>query len=109
MSDIARDLRKLEQEAANAASEDIDYGTIEHPTFRVFRADGTEVMIGDTLINSLGEDTTFRGCKHPRKVMTSEMGCERYPSVYQLEIRGPEGYVWNVVSDAGRKIQASGE
>lgn len=75
--------------------------------FTVHRADGSQVMIGDriTSVGARRETTTFRGCKHPRKIMTTEMGCERYPSVYDLEIRNmTDGYVWNPVSDEGRRM-----
>jgi hypothetical protein len=110
MSDIAnwrmvRDLRKLEQKAAN---DDIDYGTPDKPIFRAFRSDGTEVKRGDTITTSRGEEVTYTGCKHPRKVQTDMMGCEKYPSVFDLEIRGPEGYVWNAVSEEGRRLAAAG-
>lgn len=89
---------------------EIEYGTIEKPIFRVFRADGTEVMPGDTLTDFRGKTgTKYLGCKHPRKVMTDDMGCEKYPSVYNLEIRGPMGYVWNPVTDEGRTLRAAYE
>src|SRR5687767_6354622 len=88
--------------------EDIaSYGTWENPTFHVFRADGSEVMPDDKLVDFRGDEAVYLGCKHPRKVQTNLMGCEKYPSVFDLEIRGPEGYVWNAVSDEGRKIQAN--
>jgi hypothetical protein len=54
--------------------------------FEVYRADGTKVEQGDTLTSSRNEEHTFRSCTHPRKVYTS-VG-ERYPSVYNVEIRG---------------------
>lgn len=68
--------------------------------FKVFRKNGTEVKIGDLIISFRGDTTTFTGCKHPRKIQTSMMGCEKYPSVFDLQIRGydesgNEVYVWN--------------
>jgi hypothetical protein len=101
MSNIARDLRRLEQEAAN---EQVDYGTPDKPIYRTFRSDGTEVKPGDTITTFRGEEVTYTGCKHPRKIQTDMMGCEKYPSVFGLEIRGPEGYVWNPVSVEGRRL-----
>jgi|SRR5688572_15012569 len=94
------------QEVAQEMS-DIDYGTWENPTFHVFRADGSEVMPDDKLVDFRGGEAVYLGCKHRRKVQTNLMGCEKYPSVFDLEIRGPEGYVWNAVSDEGRRIQAN--
>lgn len=74
--------------------------------FQVYRADGTEVMPGDVLTNFRGKSgTKYLGCKHPRKIMTDEIGCEKYPSVYNVEIRhNADGYVWNPVSDEGRRM-----
>lgn len=70
--------------------------------FQVFRVDGTEVKPGDTLIDFRGDEAKFLGCTHPRKIQTDQMGCERYPSVYNVEIRGPQGYVWNRVTEESK-------
>jgi hypothetical protein len=77
-------------------------------TFKVFRADGTEVMPGDKLIDFRGDEATFTGCTHPRKIKTNLMGCEKYPSVFNVEIReASDGYVWNAVSEHGRAMLAA--
>lgn len=83
---------------------EIEYGTLDQPTFHVFRADGSEVKPGDQLI-SRGEVEIFKGCVHPRKIYTDVY--DRYPSVFDLEIRGPMGYVWNPVTDEGRELRAA--
>lgn len=95
----------------------VDIKLPERVTYRVYRADGTEVLPGDAMPKAHGdhESDLFHGCTHPRKV-TVKVPCdeywardgytvrEYYPSVYNVEIRSSNGRVWDPVSEVGKTL-----
>jgi hypothetical protein len=86
--------------------------------YTVYRADGTQVLPGEGLVNHRGERDIFHAVTHPRKVCVripsddwyARDGYtvqEYYPSVYRVEIRAVRDggtYVWNPVSELGKAL-----
>ena len=62
--------------------------------FTVYHKDGSEVKVGDKLSTFNGDEYTYYGCYHPRKVCVRndkfECGREFYPNVLGLTIKEEE-------------------